>query len=332
MQTDGIYQRMLAAGLSDWAAIVDAQLEDFFRHSPHGDWPRWQAAIDSMAHITKAGVRGDVTIANGAIHVDLGLALAESQREPLANSLQVLHPWRKGPYELCGVRIDTEWRSDWKWDRLAPHIEPLNDRLVLDVGCGNGYHCWRMALAGARHVIGIDPTALFVAQFLAVRQLVKVVAPALADRVDMLPIGIEALPPGQKKFDSVFSMGVLYHRRSPIDHLMELRDALRPGGQLVLETLVIDGAGGNVLVPPGRYAKMRNVWFLPTTELLQTWLARCGFRDVVTVDVTPTTTAEQRATDWMRFESLTAYLSPDDPQKTIEGHPAPRRAILTATA
>jgi tRNA (mo5U34)-methyltransferase len=243
-----------------------------------------------------------------------------------------LHPWRKGPYELFGVTIDTEWRSDWKWDRLAAHIEPLDDRLVLDVGCGNGYHCWRMALAGARHVIGIDPTAVFVAQFLAVQQLVHVIAPSLAGSVDMLPVGVEAMPPAQRRFDTVFSMGVLYHRRSPIDHLLELHDALRPGGQLVLETLVIEGAGGEVLVPPGRYAKMRNVWFLPTTELLQTWLARCGFRDIRTIDATPTTTAEQRSTEWMRFESLVDYLSAENPGKTIEGHPAPRRAILIAMA
>ena len=56
-------------------------------------------------------------------------------------------------------------------------------------------------------------------------------------------------------------MGVLYHRRSPIDHLLELKGCLQTGGELVLETLVIDGGLGEVLVPENRYAKMRNVWF-----------------------------------------------------------------------
>ena len=332
MPPSEIAVRMADAGLGEWAGVVDTQLEAFFHHSPHGDWPRWQASLDTLAATVEPGVAGDVVVADGALQVGSARALGDSAQQALEASLRDLHPWRKGPYDLFGVAIDTEWRSDWKWDRLAPHIEPLDGRLVLDVGCGNGYHCWRMALAGARYVIGIDPTAVFVAQCLAVQHLVRAIAPSLADSVDLLPVGIEGVPSAQKRFDTVFSMGVLYHRRSPIDHLLELREALRPGGQLVLETLVIDGEGGEVLVPPGRYAKMRNVWFLPTTALLQTWLARCGFRGIETVDVTPTTTAEQRSTAWMRFESLADYLSPDDPGRTIEGHPAPRRAILTALA
>jgi len=332
MDAVGIAARMAAGGLPAWSAIVEAQLDRFFRQSPHGDWPRWQEAISSLASVVTPGMRGAVTVVDGVFRIGSERALDDSAQQTLTTSLQLLHPWRKGPYELFGVTIDTEWRSDWKWDRLAAHVEPLDDRLVLDVGCGNGYHCWRMALAGARQVIGIDPTAVFVAQFLAVQRLVQAIAPSLAHSVDLLPVGVEAMPPAQRRFDTVFSMGVLYHRRSPIDHLLELRDALRPGGQLVLETLVIEGAGGEVLVPPGRYAKMRNVWFLPTTGLLQTWLARCGCRAIRNVDVTPTSTAEQRSTEWMRFESLADYLSPENPDETIEGHPAPRRAILTAMA
>ena len=213
---------------------------------------------------------------------------------------------------------------------MAPHIQPLDDRLVLDVGCGNGYHCWRMALDGARQVIGIDPTQLFLAQFLAIQHLVHAVDPALADRVCLLPLAMEDVPPGLGRFDSVFSMGVLYHRRSPIDHLLELRSALRRRGQLVLETLVIEGEGDAVLVPRGRYAKMRNVWFIPTVSQLKTWLHRAGFDAVSAVDVTATTVTEQRATAWMTFESLADFLDPADSSRTIEGYPAPRRAVLIA--
>jgi len=244
--------------------------------------------------------------------------------------LKALHPWRKGPYRIADIAIDTEWRSDWKWGRLAPHMAPLDDRLVLDVGCGNGYHCWRMAEAGARRVIGIDPTALFLAQFLAIRQLMQPMAARLVERVWMLPLGIEAMPPALSRFDTVFSMGVLYHRRSPIDHLIELRGALRPGGQLILETLVVDGDARQVLVPDGRYAKMRNVWFIPSSAMLENWLRRCGYRGVRTVDVTPTTVGEQRSTEWMTFESLADFLDPADTRLTIEGHPAPQRAVVVA--
>ena len=146
----------------------------------------------------------------------------------------------------------------------------------------------------------------------------------------LYPLGIEQLPPDIKGFDTVFSMGVFYHRQSPFEHLADLRGALCNGGELVLETLVIEGGEGQVLVPQGRYAKMRNVWFIPTTETLHKWLQRAGFKDVKLIDVSVTTVDEQRSTEWMRFESLADYLDPQDQSLTIEGYPAPRRAIFIA--
>ena len=127
-------------------------------------------------------------------------------------------------------------------------------------------------------------------------------------------------------------MGVFYHRRSPVDHILQLRDCLKPGGELVLETLVIDGDEKQVLVPEDRYGKMRNVWFIPSCDAVMLWMRRCGLKDIALVDVTPTSTNEQRKTEWMQYESLADYLDPDDPQKTVEGYPAPKRAIFTATA
>ncbi|MCB0037218.1 MAG: tRNA 5-methoxyuridine(34)/uridine 5-oxyacetic acid(34) synthase CmoB, partial [Anaerolineales bacterium] len=180
--------------------------------------------------------------------------------------------------------------------------------------------------AGARQVIGLDPFLVFVMQFQALKKLIGRLP------VHVLPLGIEDLAPEMQAFDTVFSMGVLYHRRSPFDHLLELRDALRPGGELVLETIVIEGQLGEVLVPEGRYAQMRNVWFLPSVPTLESWLRKCRFTNIRVVDVTPTTTAEQRPTEWMTFHSLENYLDPHDPQKTGEGHPAPIRAVLVAQA
>lgn len=235
-----------------------------------------------------------------------------------------LHPWRKGPYCIQGLHIDTEWRSDWKWDRLADAIAPMDGRLVLDVGCGNGYHAWRMLGDGASLVMGIDPTWVFVMQFQAINRYLG------RDDISVLPLGIQDLPPTLSGFDTVFSMGVLYHRRSPLDHLGELFRLLRPGGELVLETLVLEGEGQQVLVPPDRYASMRNVWFIPSTESLRVWLGRCGFVEARVVDVNRTSAEEQRATSWMCFQSLSDYLDPQDHNRTIEGLPAPTRAILIA--
>ena len=175
-------------------------------------------------------------------------------------------------------------------------------------------------------VLGIDPSPRFVMQFEAMRHY------AGALPADVLPLGIEQLPPGLAAFDTVFSMGVFYHRRSPFDHLRELRALLRPGGQLVLETLVIEGGAGQVLVPEGRYAKMPNVWFLPSAAALVSWLRKAGFATPRVIHIAPTTTDEQRRTPWMHFESLADFLDPLNPVQTCEGHPAPRRAIVLAGA
>ena len=243
----------------------------------------------------------------------------------LREQLMVLHPWRKGPFELFDLQIDTEWRSDWKWDRVKPHLADLENRLVLDVGCGNGYHCLRMSGAGAKRVVGIDPSAKFIYQFYALKKYLPPIP------VDVLPLASEQLPP-VGIFDTVFSMGVIYHRREPLEHLCELKSFLRPGGQLVLETLVIDESEGKSLIPEERYAKMRNVRCIPSPSLALDWLAQSGFREARLVDIAITTTGEQRRTEWMQFESLADFLDPNDPARTIEGYPAPRRGIFTATS
>jgi len=145
----------------------------------------------------------------------------------------------------------------------------------------------------------------------------------------VLPLGVDDLP-NFVEFDTVFSMGVLYHRRSPVDFLQQLKSLLRPDGELVLETLVIDGDEQQLLIPAGRYAKMRNVWFIPSVLMLERMLRRCGYKNVRTVDVSVTTLDEQRSTDWMQFHSLADFLDPEDSSLTIEGYPAPKRAILLA--
>lgn len=316
-----LYQALVNAGAGDWAHIIPKQLERAFASQVHGDLARWQGVVDELPRPSTSSVDLVETVRIGCKE-----DLSDSERQALSDQLQKLHPWRKGPYSLFGIEIDTEWRSDWKWDRVKDHIAPLNMRLVLDVGSGNGYHCWRMRGVGAKLVVGVDPTMLSVMQFQAIRKLYGD-AP-----VYVLPLGIEDIPADMKLFDTVFSMGVLYHRRSPIDHLLELKGCLRPGGELVLETLVVEGGTDKVLVPEHRYAQMRNVWFLPSSEALMVWMKRCGFKNIRLVNISKTTVDEQRTTDWMRFHSLTDYLDSTDESLTCEGLPAPIRAIFIANA
>jgi tRNA (mo5U34)-methyltransferase len=317
-----VYDTLSKIKADAWLAVLPEQLEQAFDNSKHGDLATWFNCIAALPALISTHTQLD----SAAICIGTAAELSTLQHLQLHENLSNLHPWRKGPYTVYDIHIDTEWRSDWKWLRVKDHITPLSQRTVLDIGCGNGYHCWRMLGAGAKAVIGVDPMLLNVMQFLAIKKLYGD-AP-----VHVLPLGIEHIPAGLKAFDTVFSMGVLYHRRSPIDHLLELKDTLQSGGELVLETLVIDGKLGEVLLPEDRYAKMRNVWFLPSCATLESWLKRCGFKNIRLVDVTSTTLEEQRSTEWMRFHSLQDFLDPNNLQLTCEGLPAPKRAIFIATA
>lgn len=307
-------------GQAHWADRLRDQLTHRFEDAPHGDVDRWQAALDGLPDIPGA----ETDFQSSAVTLSAPDKLTDPQQEQLDNALRGLMPWRKGPFDFFGTYIDTEWRSDWKWDRVQPYLSDLTGRRILDVGCGSGYHCWRMLGEGAGRVIGIDPGLLFLFQFLSVKRYQGDVP------VDLLPVRMEDLPDNLQAFDTTFSMGVLYHRRSPLDHLLELKGTLRRGGELVLETLVVDGPEGYTLMPEDRYGQMRNVWFLPSCDTLLRWLDRTGFRNARVVDVTDTTTEEQRSTDWMRFNSLQDFLDPADPTRTIEGYPGPKRATVIA--
>lgn len=306
--------------LSQWSQDLPELVAQQLRPERWGDMPEWEETLRRLPEIDPLFT----DFSNGVQIGDISL-MDKHRRLALQATLMGLHPWRKGPYNLFGMPLDTEWRSDWKWDRVLPHLAPLKGRTILDVGCGNGYHCWRMLGAGAKRVIGIDPSAKFVFQFNAIKKYAGHELP-----IDVLPLGIEHMPAKMAAFDTVFSMGILYHRRSPMDHLRELRELLRPGGQLVLETLVIDGPEGQVLVPEGRYGKMPNVWFLPSPDTLVSWMRKQGFVNPRVVDISATSIEEQRSTEWMTYDSLVDFLDPEDINKTAEGHPAPIRAVIVA--
>ncbi|MBL4679160.1 MAG: tRNA 5-methoxyuridine(34)/uridine 5-oxyacetic acid(34) synthase CmoB [Pseudomonadales bacterium] len=300
--------------ISNFHKHLRREIDHFFQAHKHGRQAEWDELIQSLPNIATT----NIDLNHSHIRIN-----GQETPDDLESLLKEFTPWRKGPFNFFGTIINTEWRSDWKWDRIQPHISDLSGRAVLDIGCGNGYHLWRMLGDGASFALGVDPTRLFLYQFHIAKHFMPE-KPAY-----LLPLRSENLP-RFKLFDTVFSLGVLYHRRSPIDHLTELFSFLRPGGELVLETLVVDGDARTILTPVDRYAKMANVWFLPSTSALEIWLDRAGFRNIRTVDINQTSVEEQRSTEWMTFHSLAEFLDPDNANLTAEGLPAPKRAILIA--
>jgi len=306
---------------TEWHALFRKAIDARVDPKRHGDLPHWLEILAKLPSVTASKISLDQDIVTIGKPNDLN----REQAKQLKDALLSLSPWRKGPYQIFDTFIDTEWRSDWKWQRVSPHITSLKNRLVLDVGCGTGYHCWRMLGGGARYVLGIDPSMRFLVQHTAIQKF------ANDSRFDLIPVGIEDMPTDMPLFDTVFSMGVLYHRRNPINHLIELKNLLKSSGELVLETLIIDEIEGGILTPKERYAQMRNVWSIMTVEKIESLLAEAGFHNIRCANQDITSLSEQRRTDWMQFHSLQEFLDPNDFGKTVEGYPAPKRGLFIAT-
>lgn len=320
MQFDDAFDALDRLGLGTWQQL-QVLVAEKTRDDAHGDLKRWLAAFGRLQALPNGATSGPQL---DRCHVTSGpLDWTDEQRHGAERALMSLRPWRKGPFNIGEILVDSEWRSELKFDRLLAALGDLNGQHVLDVGCGNGYYALRMLGAGAKTVIGVDPGLLAIVQFLAVRHFLGPVD------THVLPLRLEDLPPANA-FDTVLSAGVLYHCRSPIDHLTRLRNALRPGGRLVLETLILPDDEPLSRTPETRYARMRNVWHLPSLPELLIWLKRTGFRDLSHHDTTVTTVAEQRSTEWMPFESLEAALDPNDPALTLEGWPRPLRTVVSA--
>ena len=291
--------------------------EDFLSSIRHGDFRRWRSLLAELPPLRAT----DVDLQT-QVRIGVASECTDAERADLETRLRQFSPWRKGPFDLFGIRIDSEWRSELKWQRLEGHIRPLSGRRVLDIGSGNGYFSLRMAGQDAELVLGIDQHIPYVAQFWALKHFLP------GQPVFVLPLSLEQLPGQLEYFDTVFSMGVIYHSRAPIEHLLNLHGSMAPGAELVLETLYVEGEEGYSLTPPDRYGRMNNVWFIPSIPTLERWLARSGFGNVRVVDLSRTDSSEQRKTDWMPYDSLDDSLDPANPELTIEGLPAPRRVLI----
>ena len=267
-----------------------------------------------------------IDIDEGRIRIGSADDLDDRQCNELLAGLKALKPWRKGPFDVFGIDVDCEWNSAIKWNRLADHLGDQAGKRVLDIGSSCGYYLFRLAAREPALLMGIEPYLTFYFQYLALSRYLDL------PNVCCLPLKLEEIPSMPRCFDTVLCMGILYHRRSPLDTLLSIHDMMAPGGLLVLETLIIEGDEEIALFPQKRYARMGNIFFIPTVNCLEHWLTRCGFGEIRCVDISTTTPDEQRRTDWIDTQSLADFLDPADPAKTVEGYPAPVRAMVLATA
>ncbi len=291
-----------------------------FLDTTRGNFHRFSKVVEQMPDIAPSTIDLD----SRAVTIGASQDLTQNQKDEFDQLLLQLRPWRKGPFDFFGIPVDSEWQSWMKWDRFKDQIGSLKGKRILDIGSSNGYYMFRMAAQKPLMILGIEPQSSFYYQYRAAQKYLKL------DTVFCLPVPFKDLPVMDSYFDRVFCMGILYHRKSPVQMLKDIFLMLRPGGMLVLENLVLDARRNLCLFPKDRYAKMRNVFFIPDLLAMESWLMRAGFKDICCVDVTPTRALEQRKTRWIETETLVDFLDPSDPSLTVEGYPAPVRAVFTA--
>jgi len=68
---------------------------------------------------------------------------SKEEEQFIYDTAKLMHPWRKGPFQVSKTFIDSEWRSNLKYNLLRPHFD-LKDKIVGDIGCNNGYYLFRM--------------------------------------------------------------------------------------------------------------------------------------------------------------------------------------------
>ena len=311
---------LLAPYVSELIRLVDQKILTIADRSEKGRM--LGQALKTLEKVTPSSTDTD----RDRIRIGTAHDLDSSQKTALIEALQRLKPWRKGPFEIFGLPLDSEWDSSLKWNRLAGHLAPQAGKRILDIGSSCGYYMFRLAAQHPALVMGIEPYVTFYFQFQALWRYLNL------GSLHCLPLKLEELPTMQRCFDTVLCMGILYHRRSPLDTLARIHALMAPGGQLVVETLIIEDDREVALFPAQRYAKMKNIFFIPTVSCLSHWLLRSGFTRIRCVDRSRTTCQEQRRTDWIDSQSLEDFLDPHNPAQTIEGYPAPVRAMVMARA
>ncbi len=285
-------------------------------------WLTWKNIVPYQEAIKTLKTYDDVEVKLGD-RVEVQIKDLSSQgAQQIKETAFLMKPWRKGPFQLNDLFIDSEWQSQIKYNLLEPHFD-LKDKIVGDIGCNNGYYLFRMLSQEPKKLIGFDPSAIYYSQFQFINHFIQ------SDIVYEL-LGVEHVEFYEHKFDTLFCLGVLYHRSDPVAMLKSLFKGLHKGGELILDTFMIDGEGEMCLTPRDRYSKIPNIYFVPTVSALENWCFRAGFETVEVLETMKTEATEQRKTEWIDTQSLEDFLDPDDDTKTVEGYPAPKRVYIKA--
>lgn len=270
-----------------------------------------EAKISSLEKLTS----------NFKLTQNVEIATDKSQNALIKEIALNLKPWRKGPFKIDELFIDTEWQSFIKFDILKPFMSEIKDKIVADVGCNNGYYMFKMLEFSPKQIVGFDPSVKYHLQFKLINTLIKT-------NIKYELLGVEDLPNYALKFDVIFCLGVIYHRSDPVKMLKDLKKSLNPNGIVFLDTMYIESEEEIALVPQNTYSKIPNIYFVPSIKALRNWCLRAGFKEFEVLATKKTDKKEQRKTAWIDSYSLENFLDPKDENSTCEGYEAPKRVYV----
>lgn len=258
---------------------------------------------------------------NFSLDDSVNLSTNSQAKDEILTITKELKPWRKGPFKIDDLFIDTEWQSFIKFNILKPFMGEISQKYIADIGCNNGYYMFKMLEFNPAKLIGFDPSIKYRLQFELINALAKT-------PIKYELLGVEDLPNYGLKFDVIFCLGVIYHRSDPIKMLKDLKAGLNKNGVVFLDTMYIEDEREIAFVPNKTYSKIPNIYFVPSISALKNWCERVGFKEFEVLATKKTDENEQRKTEWIDSFSLENFLDPKDKNLTIEGYEAPKRVYV----
>mgnify|MGYP001003856894 FL=1 len=258
---------------------------------------------------------------NFSLDDSVNLSTNSQAKDEILTITKELKPWRKGPFKIDDLFIDTEWQSFIKFNILKPFMGEISQKYIADIGCNNGYYMFKMLEFNPAKLIGFDPSIKYRLQFELINALAKT-------PIKYELLGVEDLPSYGLKFDVIFCLGVIYHRSDPIKMLKDLKAGLNKNGVIFLDTMYIEDEREIAFVPNKTYSKIPNIYFVPSISALKNWCERAGFKEFEVLATKKTDENEQRKTEWIDSFSLENFLDPKDKNLTIEGYEAPKRVYV----
>ena len=168
--------------------------------------------------------------------------------------------------------IDSPGYNLNKWPRLKSILDDigLENKTIVDIGCGDGYYVIEAAKAGAKYCLGTDIDELRIKRGLLAKELLEV------DNVDFK--SVDLYKDKLDKFDIVMGLGLI-HRVPDIDSCIEKLDSI--GKYVLLEFKTLDDPG-IVLENKGGKTKSNKynaLWSIPSQTYVINMMAIFGFSD-----------------------------------------------------